>query len=162
MGKVMGKKPLWFLLAASVAVNLFFLAGLVYPQLMGAPEPSDTAAADPVAAVAEDLELSAAQVAGLEALRQRTAERREATGGTSGSFRALLLTELAKPAFDRGGLMQQMEERRARMGTVVLDTTEDLHGYLATLSPEQKAAFLERARDREFLRNLLWPPREQR
>ncbi|WP_299399510.1 periplasmic heavy metal sensor [Pelagibius sp.] len=158
----MGKKPLWFLLAASVAVNLFFLAGLLYPQLMGAPEPSDAAVADPVAAAAEDLDLSAAQVAGLEALRQRTAERREAAGGNGGSFRALLLTELAKPVFDRDGLLQQMEERRARMGTVVLDTTEDLHGYLATLSPEQKAAFLERAQDRGFLRRLLWPQREQR
>ena len=154
----MGGRLPWYLLAASLAVNVFFLAGLAFPQLFGA---ADTAAPDPVAVVAEELKLDAAQRADLAALRQRVAERRAAAaaGGNGGSFRALLIAELAKPAFDRGGLEARMQERRATMGTVVLGVAEDLHGYLATLSPEQKAAFLEKAKERAFLRRLLWPRR---
>lgn len=153
----MGGRLPWYLLAASLAVNVFFLAGLAFPQLFGV---ADTAAPDPVAVVAEDLKLDAAQRADLAALRQRVAERRAAAGGNGGSFRALLIAELAKPAFDRAGLEARMQERRATMVTVVLDVAEDLHGYLATLSPEQKAAFLEKAKERAFLRRLLWPRRE--
>ncbi len=147
----------WILLVASLALNLFFLAGLAYPQLFG--RVAGTTTADPVAAVAEELKLDDAQTAALAALRQRVAERRQATGGDAGSFRALLIAELAKPEFDRLGLEERMQERRAVMGIVVLDTVEDLHGYLATLSPAQKTAFLERAKDRRFLRRLLWPRR---
>lgn len=153
----MGGRLPWYLLAASLAVNIFFLAGLAFPQLFGA---ADTAAPDPVAVVAEELKLDAAQRAGLTALHQRVAERRAAAGGNGGGFRALLIAELAKPGFDRAGLEARMQERRATMGTVILDVAEDLHGYLATLSPEQKAAFLEKARERAFLRRLLWPRRE--
>ena len=63
-------------------------------------------------------------------------------------------------AFDRAGLEERVGAMRARRGTLVLDTTEDLHGYLATLSSEQKTAFLERAKERGFLRRLLWPRRQ--
>ena len=153
----MGGRLPWYLLAASLAVNVFFLAGLAFPQLFGAAE---TPAPDPVAVVAEELELSAAQRADLAALRGRVAERRAAAGSNGGSFRALLIAELAKPAFDRAGLEARMQERRASMSSVVLDVAEDLHGFLATLSPEQKAAFLEKARERAFLRRLLWPRRD--
>ncbi|WP_299623498.1 periplasmic heavy metal sensor [Pelagibius sp.] len=153
----MGGRLPWYLLAASLAVNVFFLAGLAFPQLFGV---SDTPTPDPVAVVAEELELSAAQRADLVALRGRVAERRAAAGGNGGSFRALLIAELAKPAFDRAGLEARMQDRRAIVGKVVLDVAEDLHGYLATLSPEQKAAFLEKAKERAFLRRLLWPRRE--
>ncbi len=156
----MSTRTLWFLLAASVAVNVFFLGGLYSPQLIdraGRP-----AGPDPIAKVAEELQLDEAQSADLAALRQRVAERRLAAGGEAGSFRALLITELAKPDFDRAGLEERMQDRRAVMGIVVLDVAEDLHGYLATLSPEQKTAFLERAGDRGFLRRLLWAPRRDR
>ncbi len=147
----------WFLLAASLALNVFFLAGLAYPPLFGGARSVLTA--DPVAKAAQELQLDEAQTAALTALRQRVAERRLAAGGDAGSFRALLIAELAKPDFDRVGLEERMGERRAVMGIVVLDTAEDLHGFLATLSPEQKTVFLARAGDRGFLRRLLWPRR---
>ena len=154
----MSRRLPWYLLAASLALNVFFVAGMAYPPLFGTTtsEPRQ----DPVAAVADDLQLNAAQAEGLAALRQRVAERRAAAGGNGGSFRALLIAELAKSEFDRAGLEERARERRAAMGTVVLDVAEDLHGYLTTLSSEQKTAFLERSKDRAFLRRLLWPRRQ--
>ncbi|NIA71567.1 periplasmic heavy metal sensor [Pelagibius litoralis] len=156
----MSKRLSWFLLAASVALNLFFLAGLVYPQLIG--KPASMMTEDPVAAAAKDFGLDARQVAGLEALRQSIAERRAAAGGGSSGFRTLMIEALQAPVFDRASLETRLNERRQERDGMVLDMMEELHGYLAGLSPDQKAAFLERSRERGFLRALLWPQPERR
>ena len=50
-----------------------------------------------------------------------------------------------------GELLRQGMERRA---TGFEQMMVDLHGYLATLSDEQRAAFLEMAKERGFLRGL--------
>src|SRR3546814_1734591 len=42
-------------------------------------------------------------------------------------------------------LADALAQRRAHGGDMILDMTEDLHGFLAGLTPDQKAAFLERA-----------------
>ncbi|HEY9537637.1 MAG TPA: Spy/CpxP family protein refolding chaperone, partial [Kiloniellaceae bacterium] len=100
------------------------------------------------------------QVAALEDLRRRLAEQRESRRGERDSFQALIIDALRRPDFDRGDLSQILEQRRAQGGDMILDMTEDLHGFLAGLTPDQKAAFLERAeRERDFLRHLLFPPR---
>jgi uncharacterized membrane protein len=155
----MRSKTLLFLLVASLALNLFFAAGMIWPRLMGHPHPSH--GGDPAVAAAQDFALDDSQVAALEDLRRRIAERREARRGERDSFYALLIDALRRPAFDRAALSQALE-RREGAGGLLLDVTEDLHGFLAELTPDQKAAFLERAsRDRDFLRRLLFPPRSR-
>src|SRR3546814_8116549 len=72
--QAMRSKVLWFLLTASLALNVFFVAGVIWPRLMGHPYPPH--GRDPVAAAAEQFKLDDRQVAALEALRQRLAERR--------------------------------------------------------------------------------------
>ncbi len=158
----MRSKLPWFLLAASVALNLFFLAGVVfYPHFRGHDHPPHWR--DPVASVAEDFSLDDRQVRALEALREKVAERRRAGRGERDGFQAIILDALRQPAFDRAALAQTLQQRREGSGDMILDMTEDLHGYLAGLSPDQKAAFLERAaEDRDFLRRLLFPPRPHR
>ena len=154
----MRSKILWFLLVASLALNVFFVAGVLWPRLMGHPHPTHDR--DPVAAAAQDFALDDGQVAALEALRQRIAERRDQSRGERDSFQTLLIDALRQPAFDRAALARTLDERRADAGSSVVDMTEDLHGFLAGLTADQKAAFLERAsRDRDFLRRLLFPPR---
>jgi uncharacterized membrane protein len=156
----MRSKVLWFLLAASLLLNVFFVAGVIWPRLTGHPHPPN--GRDPVAAAAEDFALDERQVAALEALRQRLVERRNEARGERDSFRALLVDALRQPAFDRASLAQALERQRTGFGDVFLDTTEELHGFLADLTPDQKAAFLKRAeRDRGFLRRLLFPPRQR-
>jgi len=158
-GKILG-----FLLIASLALNVFFVVGVlqpqfaVWPRLMG--HPHGPHGPDPVAEATEDFALDGGQVAALEALRQRIAERRQESRGERDGFQSLLLDALRQPAFDRAGLAAALEARRTDGRDMVLDMTEDLHGFLAGLTPDQKASFLERARDdRDFLRRLLFPPR---
>lgn len=147
---------LWFVLAVSLALNLFFAAGLIWPQLMG--QPPSPHGGDAVVEAAEAFALDERQVAALEELRGRLAERREARRGERDGFRGLIIDALRQPAFDRAALSQALEQR-AGSGGLILDVTEDLHGFLAGLTPDQKAAFLERAeRERDFLRRLLFPP----
>jgi uncharacterized membrane protein len=156
----MRSKVLWFLLVASLALNVFFVAGVIWPRLMGHPPPPH--GRDPVAAAAEEFALDDRQEAALAALRQRLAERRDESRGARDSFQALIIDALKGPAFDRAALAAVLEQRRAGSGDLVLDMTEDLHGFLAGLTPDQKAAFLERAeRERDFLRRLLFPPRSR-
>ncbi len=158
----MRSKLPWFLLTASVALNLFFLAGVVfYPHVRDHDYPQR--GRDPVAMAAEDFSLDARQVAALKALREQIAERRQAGAQDRESFRTIIIHALEQPAFDRAALAQALQERREGSGGMILDMTEDLHGFLAGLPPETKAAFLARAgEDRDFLRRLLFPPRPPR
>ena len=157
----MRSKLPWFLLAASVALNLFFVAGVFYPQVMGQRDAS--VRSDPVAAAAEAFSLDDRQVQALRDLRARIAERRDARNDARQSFRAVIIDALRTPAFDRAALAQALSERRAVAGDTIVDMTEDMHGFLAGLAREQKTAMLERAEeDRAFLRRLLFPRRPDR
>jgi uncharacterized membrane protein len=157
----MRSKVLWFLLAASLALNVFFVAGVVYPQLVGQRHPAQWR--DPVAAATREFSLDDRQAAALEALRNRLAERRNDSRGGRDGFRSIILDALREPAFDRAALTQALDQRREGSGNMVIDMTEDLHGFLAGLTPEQKTAFLEHAvREHDFLRRLLFPPRAGR
>jgi hypothetical protein len=55
-----------------------------------------------------------------------------------------------------------MEARSAQRRARIVDVAQDLHAYLATLSPEQRQAFLAMARERGFLRRLFGRPRPPR
>jgi len=165
----MRSKVLWFLLAASLALNVFFVAGVIRPQLaiwphlMGMEHPHPPMWRDPVADAAEEFSLDERQVAALQAVRQHIVDRRKDSRGDRDSFQALILDALAQPTFDRAALAQALDQRRNGFGDTILDMTEDLHGFIADLSPDQKTAFLARARDdRDFLRRLLFPPRPER
>ena len=57
----------WFLLVASLAINVFFVAGVIYPRLMGHHHPPRDY--DPVARAAEEFSLDAGQTEALTALR---------------------------------------------------------------------------------------------
>jgi uncharacterized membrane protein len=151
-------KALWFLLVASLALNVFFVAGVLYPGLTGQAN-TQRERPDPVAQATRDFALDDRQVAALEALRAGVIERREARRDEGEGFRSLIVEALRQPDFDREALDAALQQRREDFGDLVLDLTEDLHGFLATLTPDQKAAFLERARERDFLRRLLFPPR---
>ena len=150
----MRRKLPWLLLAASVALNVFFVAGVFYPHYgwQGDERPRG----DIVAWATETFQLDARQVQDLEKMRERIAERRSERGDERGAFRATIIDALRAPAFDRAALEQALVERRGAMGDMILDMAEELHGFLAGLSPDQKSAFLERAEaDRGFLRQLL-------
>ena len=55
-------------------------------------------------------------------------------GGNGGRFRALLIAELAKPAFDRGGLEARMQERRGEK--IVVNQPDNEASALLRLADE--------------------------
>lgn len=146
-----GKLPR-IVLVASLAANVFFAAGVLYTIYL-----KDRLAESPerrIEYVADRLDLTAEQRAGLLALRERTRERFRAARAERGEMRAAFLEELSKPEFDRARIEALLEARAARRGPMWLATAEDMHGFLVTLAPEQRAAFLEMARERGFLRGI--------
>jgi len=153
----MRSKLSWFLLAASVALNLFFVAGVIYPHVAGHRHPPHWR--DPMGSVAEEFSLDERQMQALGALRDKITQRRQAGRGERDGFHKLILDALRQPAFDRGSLGLALAQHREGSSDMILDVSEDLHAFLAGLTPEQKEAFLARAaQDRDFLRRLLFPP----
>jgi uncharacterized membrane protein len=150
-------KLLWILLAVSLAANVFLVAGALY-GLYGddALGPRTTANID---TVTERLGLSPEQRDGLVDLRKRFKERRQAMRELRRERRGAFLDELAKPAFDRERVLVLIDARAAERREFFADLAAELHAYLATLSPEQREAFLAMARERGFLRGLFGRPR---
>ena len=156
----MQRKLPWYLLAASVALNIFFLAGVFYPHYGW--HGHDHHGPDMIAWSTETFELDAQQAEALRELRETIAERRSERSGERGDFRVVILDALRAPDFDREALAVALDARRGASDDMILNMAGDLHGFLAGLSTEQKTAFLERAEaDREFLRRLLFPPRRR-
>ena len=154
-------KLVWFLLGVSLAANLFFAAGAIY-TLSGEDHRRRIPAGATVDAVAERLALSPAQRDALQALRDTVRNRPRPSREERAERRASFLANLAAPEFDRARLQAMMEERRAGRQERLLGRAEALHGYLATLTPEQRAGFLEMAKERGFLFGLFGRPRPPR
>ena len=151
----------WILFAISLALNLFFGAGVIYSKLEA--ERRNMAPEKRIAELAEQLQLSEAQQADLLALGKKSRERRQGRRGLWRERRQSLLAELAKPELDRAHLAELMRRGRDRGSSSYEELMVDLHGYLATLSDEQRAAFLEMAQDRRFLRGLFgWKRRSRK
>jgi len=153
-------KLVWILLGVSLAGNLFFAAGALY-SFYGKDHRGWRAKVS-VEDVAERLELSPAQFAGLQALRGEARNRSRAGRDARATLRTAFHAELAKPAFDRAGLQAVMLKRMTGFQERILGRAEALHGYLATLDPEQRAGFLEMAKERGFLPGLFGRPRRSR
>ena len=156
-------KLVWILLGVSLAANLFIAAGALYSFYgAGGQDHRGWRTKVSVEDVAERLALSPAQSAALEALREEARNRPRPNREDREGRRAAFLAELAKPEFDRAGMHALMAERMEGRQERILDRAGALHGYLATLSPEQRAGFLEMAGERGFLRGLFRRPRSQR
>lgn len=142
----------WLLLAVSVALNVFFVGGALYSMAASERLSDDPKAR--VAFVAEQLALSEAEVEQLAALRQRIRERWGETRAQSQAIRGRIMMEVAKPELDLEQVNLLVEERAALRGPAMRETVSDMHGFLATLSPEQKAEFVALASERGFFRRL--------
>ena len=156
----MKAKLVWVFLGISLAANLFFAAGVLYSFYGG--EHRGWRVKVSVDDVAERLALSPAQRDALQALRDKAPDRSRPSREARAERRAGFLAELAKPEFDRARLQALMAARMAGRQERILGRAEALHGYLATLAPEQRAGFLEMAKERGFLRGLFGRHRKTR
>ncbi len=153
-------KLVWILLGISLAANLFFAAGAIYALYGG--EHRGWRAKVSVDDVAERLALSPAQHDALQALRDQAPDAPHPSREERAERHASFLAELAEPEFDGARVRALMAERMAGYQARMLGRAEALHGYLATLDPEQRAGFLEMAKERGFLRGLFGRHRRTR
>ena len=146
-----GRLP-WFLFAVSLAANIFFAAGVgytVYQDRRAADSPEVR-----VDLVAERLGLDDVQHEALGLLRERSAMRRQGLRQADRPVRAAILKQLEHPVFDSDLIMSMLVERDEERRPYFAEYAEDLHGFLITLTPEQRETFLGLARERCFLRSF--------
>ncbi len=142
----------WFLFAVSLTANVFFAAGVgytVYQDRRAADSPEAR-----VDMVAERLGLDEAQHEALSLLRERSAMRRPGLRQADAPVRAAVLKQVAQPQFDRDLVMSLLVERDEERRPYFAEYAEDLHGFLITLTPEQREKFLDMAREPGFLRRV--------
>lgn len=142
----------WFLFAVSLAGNVFFAAGVAYTVYQ--ERRAQNSAEARVDIVAERLDLTEAQHDALSLLRERAEVRRPGLRQADGPLRAALLEQVAQPEFDRDLVMEMLAERDEERRPYFVEYAEDLHGFLVTLTPEQRRSFLEMASEPGFLRRV--------
>ena len=142
----------WVLFAVSLAANVFFAAGVGY-TVYKERRVSESAEAR-IDLVSERLGLDDAQREALGLLRERAEVRRPGMRSTEAPVRAAILEQVAEPEFDRDLVMDMLEWRDEERRPYYAEYAEDLHGFLITLTPEQRRTFLEMARNRGFLRQV--------
>lgn len=155
-----GTRLPWLLFVLSLVVNLAFVAGVgytVYEERRAAGSPE--ARAD---IVAERLGLNAAQTEALVYLRERAAVRWPGLREAGQESRDAILARAAEPQFDRDEVMALLEARDTERRAYYAEYAEDLHGFLVTLTPEQRSQFLEMAQERGFLRQVYSDPTRRR
>ncbi|MGF1610036.1 MAG: Spy/CpxP family protein refolding chaperone [Kiloniellales bacterium] len=143
----------WALLAISVALNLFFVGGVVYSKLQhdsGGDHVSDAH----IAAVSEELGLSEAERDGLLALRTTLRERWQGMRGSREQMHGAMVDALLDPAFDHATALELAKRRSEPRDQAVADSMVALHGYLAGLSEEQRQKFITMAQEPRFFREL--------
>jgi len=143
----MRSKLPWILLAVSVVANIFFAGGAIYTL--------SSYGGSTVNQVVRKLDLTPAQRDGLIALREGVAARREAMIGRRGRLRKAMLAEVGNPTFDRERVAALVDDWSTQRRAYFVEVAQDLHAYVATLTPAQRATFLKLAQERGFLRRLL-------
>jgi uncharacterized membrane protein len=137
----------WILLAVSVVLNIFFLAGAVWVRVHHPPPWGDPEKR--IAAVAKDLSLNETQQAaferfvrtarmGMRQLREKTQPLLEE------SWRELAKDQPDEAVLDRA-FTAATENRRAYQ----VEISRSMRQFLATLSPEQREKFLALLRERQ-------------
>lgn len=146
-----GRLP-WFLFAVSLAANVFFAAGVgytVYKERMVAESPEAR-----VDVAAERLGLTAEQHEALSLLRERSAMRLPGLRESDKPLRAAILEQLSQPNFDSAMITKLLVARDEERRPYLAEYAEDLHGFLITLTPEQREVFRDMAQERGFLRGV--------
>jgi Spy/CpxP family protein refolding chaperone len=149
----------WILLAVSVALNIFFLAGAFWVRVHHGPhgEPGG----DPehrIAAITKELSLDAKQREALErfvrSARQGGRQLREKNEPVlEQSWR-----ELSKDNPDDAAIERAFSEATANRRAYQLEVSRSMRQFLATLSPDQREKFLSTLRERQRSRGARpWP-----
>lgn len=143
-----GARQNWWkvLLALSLALNLFFVVGALWTRLhqpspMLSPE-------DRLEQMAGELNLDTQQKQAFTHYSQTIRDRIKAMRGAVQPLIARAWSEVAKPRADEAKVMQLFDQASEERRAFMRDLTTTTLGFLGTLSPEQRAKFVQLARQR--------------
>ncbi len=152
-GRSMARRQLlWVVLAVSLALNLFFVAGALWIRLQQPLAPATPE--ERLQQMAGELNLDPQQ---RQAFAQYAQTMREELAQMRDSVRPLIgqaWSEVAKPRSDEGRVMQLLDQVAEQRRGFQQKLTAMTHSFLAQLSPEQRAKFIVLARHRP----LPWHP----
>jgi hypothetical protein len=150
----MSHRALQLGLALSLVLNVALLGGAAFGLFADgrddAPDPQAH-----IAAVAEELDLSAQETARLRDFRERTltaiAVRRQ---DSAGSVRERLVPMLDDETWDREAVIAILDARTRERNAFWAGVGADLHAWVRSLPENKQARFVEMAKDRDFFRKL--------
>lgn len=134
----------WIALALSLTLNVFFVVGVLWFRIAG--QPMHMTPAERVAAAENELNLTAEQ---RDAFQQFVNQVREHSRQLRESNQPLIQQvwdELAKPQPDQVLIGRLVDEATEHRHNYQKDMAELLSRFLAVLSPEQRAQFVELAK----------------
>ncbi len=140
------RRFLWVLLALSLALNLFFVVGALWIRVHKpfAPITPEQRLHEMAAQLGLDSQQRQAFDDYARTMREQLRLMREAARPLIGQA----WSEVAKPEADETRVMQLLDEAAQQRRRFLQGMTLTTHAFLATLSPEQRAEFVELARRR--------------
>jgi Spy/CpxP family protein refolding chaperone len=131
------------LLALSLALNLFFVVGAMWIRIH-APAPMPTPE-DRLEQMSGELGLDAEQKQAFAHYSQTMRQRLQAMHGAVQPLIGNAWSEVAKPHADEAKVMQLFDQAAEERRGFMRDLTTTTLSFLATLSPEQRAKFVQLA-----------------
>ncbi len=129
------------LLALSLALNLFFVAGALWIRIHASPAPISPE--QRLEQMADELGLNLKQRATFAEYSRAMREHMQAMRDAVRPQISKAWSEVAKPQADEIKVMQLLDEAAQTRHHYVHDLTAMTLAYLATLSPDQRAKFVE-------------------
>jgi uncharacterized membrane protein len=137
---------LWVLLTLSVALNLCFVAGAVWIRLHPPPQPLGPS--ERLRRIAEELPLDPHQKQAFDRYAETVGILMEKMHRQVDPLTGEAWSELGKTDADEKKILQALEEAGEARRGFMRAATEATMSFLTTLSPEQRAQFVDVARRR--------------
>ena len=144
-----GVRPylLWLILTLSLALNLFFVAGALWIHFNGPPVPN---ADERLQRIGAQLGLDPHQKEAFEEYSQAVHARMQATRKAVGPLMHNAWAEVAKPDADEAKVVELFDEAGQTRRSFMRELAPITLSFLAKLSPEQRAKFVELVQQRPW------------
>jgi Spy/CpxP family protein refolding chaperone len=139
---------LWVALALSLALNLCFVAGALWIRIYGPPPPIN--AEERLQRIGAQLGLDAQQKEAFEQYSQAVRTRMQLMHKAVDPLIGNAWSEVAKPDADEAKVVQLFDEAAQARRSFMRELAPTTLSFLATLSPEQRAKFVELIRQRPW------------
>jgi Spy/CpxP family protein refolding chaperone len=139
---------LWVVLILSLALNFCFIAGALWIRLQGPPLP--TSPEERLQQIEPQLALDSQQKAAFDQYARTVRSRMQSMHEAIEPLVGKAWSELAKPDADDAKIMQLFDQAGEQRRTFRRELGTATFAFLAKLTPEQRAKFVELARQRPW------------